>query len=325
MIRPLDYGLLRRAEYGGDDLNKLPKWDLFLSAYNLSERVLSVYQAAVATRKEWLILAQYGFGDGDLPTDGEIWRSEERDEAEFWLEYFCSGALGQIGPEASICVDVTGFMRPHLMLLPSMLRTLGFTRVDMLYSEPVSYKADENTAFAEGAFTGVRQVRGFEGIHVPDAARRDVLVIGAGYEDELIRQIAEEKRAAEKFLMFGLPSLQPHMYEENRLCTARDSASEALGRLPNRCKLFAPANDPFMTAQVLHDQVGAIRKGGARNIYLSPLATKAQALGFAFFYLCECIGDPVSVIFPYSERYSQETSVGLARVSWYQLELDWFI
>jgi hypothetical protein len=57
---------------------------------------------------------------------------------------------------------------------------------------------------------------------------------------------------------------------------------------------------------------------------VSPLATKAQALGFAYYYLCECVGTAASVIFPYAEFYSRETSVGLSRVWLYEFELDWF-
>jgi hypothetical protein len=112
------------------------------------------------------------------------------------------------------------------------------------------------------------------------------------------------------------------MYEENRLRAAK--AEEAIGPLPGRSILFAPANDPFATAQELHDRIGEERLRGLANLYMSPLATKAQVLGFGLYYLCECVNGPASVIFPFAEYYSRETSVGLSRVWVFRLELDWF-
>ena len=56
------------------------------------------------------------------------------------------------------------------------------------------------------------------------------------------------------------------------------------------------------------------------NLYLSPLATKAQAIGFVLFYLTECENKSTSIIFPFSQTYERETSVGLSRVWLHTLE-----
>jgi hypothetical protein len=319
----MDYSLLHRAEFPASKLSEMPKWDVFISAYNKSERVNEVFAQVVASKKEWLVHPEYDFSVDELPTTGETRVLETRDEAEFWHAYFLMADVDAWPKDAAICVDSTGFMRPHLMLLPLLLRDRGFTRLHVLYADPKAYQSGEKTPFTQGAVTEVRQVRGFEGTHVPDAGDNDLLVIGAGYDDELIRRIAESKRAARKLEMFGLPSLQPHMYEENRLQAAK--AEEALGPLPTRSFLFAPANDPFATAQELHDRLTDERVRGLANLYMSPLATKAQTLGFALYYLCECVGQPASMIFPYAEFYSRETSIGLARVWLYELEFDWFM
>ncbi|HEV7503726.1 MAG TPA: hypothetical protein VGS07_02325 [Thermoanaerobaculia bacterium] len=319
----MDYSLLRREEFAAPRLGELPSWDVFLSAYNKSERVNAVFEAVRADRKEWLIHPEYDFSESELPETGHLHLLNSRDEAEFWHQYTRDAKVEDWPRDLRICIDSTGFMRPHLILFPRMLRDLGFSRLDVLYADPKAYEKGESTPFTKGAVTEIRQVRGFEGAHLPDAGEEDLLVIGAGYDDELIRRVAESKRAARKMEMFGLPSLQPHMYEENRLRAAL--AEEALGPLPNRSLLFAPANDPFATAQELHyrlEEERVRRRFG--NLYLSPLATKAQALGFALYYLCECAGEAASVIFPYAEYYSRETSVGLSRVWLYELELDWF-
>ena len=304
----MDYSLLKRTELGPDQLGALPSWDVFLSAYNSSERTKRVFEAVTARRKEWLVHPDYEFSREDLPVAETVHRLESRDEAEFWREYFGHGVLADVGRDASICVDISGFMRPHLMLFPKLLRAEGFKRLDVVYSSPVAYLFDEATRFTKGAVTDVRQVRGFEGTHSPDGGEKDLLIIGSGYEDELIRQVAEDKGRAKKMQLFGLPGLQPHMYEESRLCATK--AAESMGGLPNQSSLFGPANDPFMTAQVLHDVV-AQRRQSVANLYLSPLASKAQALGFSLYYLCECVGASVSIIFPYTEYYSRKTSVGL--------------
>jgi hypothetical protein len=319
----MDYSLLRRQEFTASRIGELPTWNVFLSAYNRSERVKGVFAAVQADRKEWLVHPEYDFSEPELPTDGGRHILNSHDEAEFWHQYFQEAGVEDWPREARVCIDSTGFMRPHLMLLPRLLRDRGFSRLDVLYADPKAYEAGDKTPFHKGAIIEVRQVRGFEGVHVPDAGEEDLLIIGAGYDDELIRRVAENKRAARKLEMFGLPSLQPHMYEENRLRAAK--AEEAVGPLPSRSLLFAPANDPFSTAQELHERLEEERgRRGVKNLYLSPLATKAQALGFALYYLCECVGEAVSVIFPYAEFYSRETSVGLSRVWLYELELDWF-
>src|SRR3546814_11297247 len=95
---------------------------------------------------------------------------------------------------------------------------------------------------------------------------------------------------ARKLLMFGLPSLQPDMYQESRLRIAR--ASEAVGEAADADLIFAPANNPFVTAQELSFAVEAeLRSGrGVSNLYLSPLGTKQQVSGFALFYLRDCEG-----------------------------------
>lgn len=318
----MDYGLLYRRECLPGDLGTLGRWDVFLSAYNRSARVNEAFDSIVADEKHWLIHVEYDFADSELPPNGHVFRCAVRDEAEVWHDYFTEAGVERWPRDARICVDITGFMRPHLMLLPRMLQELGFRMLDVIYSDPLAYESGDKTPFTQGSVTSVRQVRGFEGAHVADAGDLDLLVIGAGYDDELIRRVAEAKRAARKFEMFGLPSLQPHMYEENQLRAAL--ADEAVGPLPERAQLFAPANNPFATAQELHDRINEERDRGVENLYLSPLATKPQALGFALYYLCECAGDAASILFPFAEYYSRETSVGWARTSLYKLELDWF-
>lgn len=179
-----------------------------------------------------------------------------------------------------MCIDTTGFVRPQLLFLLKYLYNSSISKVDFLYSEPAHYTKKEETVFALGGIKEVRQVHGYEGVHALDVSN-NLLVIGAGYDSMLIRSVAESKGNARKMQILGLPSLRADMYQENVL--RANKAEESLGNCET---IFAPANDPFITADVLKEAV--LRSHSLKpitNLYLCPLATKAQVLGFGLFYL----------------------------------------
>lgn len=108
------------------------------------------------------------------------------------------------------------------------------------------------------------------------------------------------------------------MYQQNVLQTYL--AANSLGGIDNN-RFFAPANDPFATATVLSEIISRYeRKGPVTNLYLSPLSTKAQALGFALYHMAECGSKNASIIFPFSAKYAGHTSDNLARAWKYHLE-----
>jgi hypothetical protein len=200
----------------------------------------------------------------------------------------------------------------------------GVKRFDALYSEPVVYSNREQTRFSDEVVVAVRQISGFEGTHNPDTSN-DYLIIGAGYDHQLIAQVAENKEASMKIQIFGLPSLRADMYQENVLRAHR--AEEAVGRhtVDESSSYFAPANDPFVTAATLREIVGRISvRKPITNLYLSPLSTKPQVVGFALYHLTEQRNNATSVIFPFCDAYDQETSTGVARIWKYTVELPPF-
>ena len=293
---------------------------IFVSGFNPSDRVVRVFEAVGASRKLWVVHPEYGFGSCDLPAHHEsdiFFGREDQDEAEFCRELLAfAGIDGSV--DRRLCVDITGLMRPHLMHLLLLLSRTGIRGFDCIYSEPLSYAQRERTEFSKGGVRETRQVRGFEGLATPDSVS-DLLVIGAGYDDQLISEVAQYKDSATKVLVLGFPSLRADMYQQNLLRVAR--SSEALGEVPRRWRYFAPAFDPFGTASVLariaDEQIAPAGEGG---LYLSPLATKAQALGFALFFVFEGATRSASVIFPFSNGYERETGRGLARTWRYVIE-----
>jgi hypothetical protein len=320
-VRRAQYSIMRRDEITLSALGAMT-WDIFVSAFNTSDRVLTVFNCVSSPVKHWLVHSEYGFSLDELPL-GDLVQPLGGDEIDFWLEFFSKAGLPQDLSGLSICIDATGFMRPHLMVLLALVKSRGVRCLNVLYTDPVGYSDAESTPFTKGAITAVRQVRGFEGSHIADAGERDLIVIGVGYDDQLIRRAAESKSAARKLQLFGLPSLQPHMYQESRLRASR--AEEAVGPQSDREVLFAPASNPFVTADVLHESI-AREEGsprGLRNLYLSPLGTKPQVLGFALYYLTERANTATSVVFPFADGYNQETTFGIARIWLYEFELDW--
>ncbi|MGT2481237.1 hypothetical protein ACU4GR_25905 [Methylobacterium oryzae CBMB20] len=183
----------------------------------------------------------------------------------------------------------------------------------MLYTEPESYARRDETAFSIGDVEIVRQVAGFEGQHTTDMSN-DVLVVGVGYDHNLVGRAILEKESARLVQLQCLPSLSADMYNESVLRLDR-LAIPSYGRVDEHL-FFAPANDPFVTGYVLSNAIRTISMNQIiSNLYLSPLATKPQALGFALFFHHECIGKPASIIYPFSARHSKGSSTGVGR-SW---------
>src|SRR5690348_794461 len=78
-----DYGLYLREEiYGARGWQPTARYDLFLSAFNLGERITEVHNWVDAAEKMWLVHEEYGLTDTDLPA-GEKFICYGSDEATY--------------------------------------------------------------------------------------------------------------------------------------------------------------------------------------------------------------------------------------------------
>jgi hypothetical protein len=291
--------------------------DVLVSAFNLAVRLRSTFERIQATEKYWLIHNEYAFEESELLDDAPLLRSAAWSEADFVIDAWST--LKNLGPGTKLCVDVTGFMRPHLMFLMSFLASRQIYKFDFVYTEPSQYKRKADTVFASDVVE-VRQVNSFEGIHSADN-RDDILVIGAGYDHDLVGHAIAHKSSARLVQLLSLPSLSADMYQESLLRLHR--VSDAPAKVPDEQLAYSSANDPYVTYIVLAETLQRIiarSQGGAPNLYLSPLATKPQAVGFALYYLRHLVGTPASIIFPFARRYSKETSTGVGRAWLYELD-----
>ncbi|MDC5141190.1 hypothetical protein NRA28_16210, partial [Acinetobacter baumannii] len=82
-------------------------------------------------------------------------------------------------------------------------------------------------------------------------------------------------------------------------------------------------NNPFATAQVISELIKELdlENNKKNNLYLSPLSTKAQTLGFAIYWALEGSTRDISILLPECLTYSRETSKGLKRLWLYDVEL----
>jgi len=219
----IDYGICTREVVGLEDVGaESIRWDVFISAYNESERVQRVFERVRAKRKLWLVQREYGLESGQFPNGA--FAADTRQEADFWRAF--GVFAGAEWADGRVCVDITGFMRPQLVFLTVWLLAIKKKGFVAMYSDPIHYTQREETVFSKGPVTEVRQISGCEGIHDSNTGG-DCLVIGMGYDDELVRRVAEAKDDARKIQLYGWPSLEPD--STRRACYVRLRRMKRLG------------------------------------------------------------------------------------------------
>jgi len=312
------YSLFYRRTIRPDRLSEeIRPSTVFVSAFNSSERVRRVFDGVQADRKIWLVHPEYQYLPFDLPAGETAVFPALVDEVSQVTEL-----LDAIGDPTtmSLCIDITGFMRHVLIFLFAKLAHLGVRDVQVLYSEPDTYTNQEDTVFSTKTSGTVRPVRGMRAVNNENASV--VLLLGVGFDHKLISEVMNHKENVEVFPILGFPPLSPDMYQQSAL-RASASGGQALEDAWLTNRRFAPANDPFATAAVISEIIGQLDRGGnPPNVYLSPLSTKAQALGFAIYWILEGRNrGGVSILLPECVTYSRETSHGIRRLQSFDVEL----
>ena len=286
-------------------------WDLFISAYNDSTRVQTVFPQVPVARRSWWVIPEYGYGPADLVDLEDPVVLARGSEAQV-MKAGLAGSHFDPTTDQRLCIDITGLMRPHILFLMAHLQDIGVTQFDFLYTEPTQYSRRAETRFSIGENVRVVSVEGFVGAHERDTSG-DLLVIGIGYDHHLISHAIQAKENARVVELHSFPSLSADMYHESIL--RLDRVSSERSRVGDEVQ-YSSANDPFVVAAFL---ASAVRLAETRrrvtNIYFSPLATKPQAVGFGLHYLKRMRGTATSIIYPLRPNYDKETSTGVGR-SW---------
>lgn len=309
--------------------NEKNSYDLLISAYTNEDIVQTTYQKINATEKIWLIFPEYTIDVSSI--DGEKFITDKIDENTKEADYILEMYKMYIAPDTKkrICIDSTGFNKPYLIFLILLLKEKGLKTVDILYTEPQSYPDGSKTKFSEDTISP-RDIVAFNE-YFSGRGENDLFIVNVGYDSRLVNRVISDVRAKIKPLL-GFPSLQPIMYQGNILNLIK-SKSE-LGIEENEELLYAPANHPFITAHVISEYVKSyVGKNNiddeVKNIYLSPLATKAQTIGMALFYIFEkekykSMDISLHIRYPFTNKYSASSSQGYFRINQYTVEFDLF-
>jgi hypothetical protein len=293
-------------------------YDIFISCYNNSERVKWLYRRINAVQKIWIIIPEYGYEKSEYPKEVSL-VGDSFNEADLIHKTVGNLLKCQKG-NLKICIDITGFMRPQIIFLIKYLKYEGIKRYDLIYAEPNYYKNKSETSFTTSDVEDVRQIAGYEGVLKTDT-QNDVLILGVGYDHNLMSRVVLNKDNARLILLHSLPSLRADMYQESLLRLHRVSAIST--KISEENTYFACANDPFVIANVLSIIYKRISlQQNISNLYLCPLATKPQALGFSMFYLKEMEEKCASILFPFSSSYSRETSKGIGKIWLYSMFIE---
>lgn len=295
---------------------ELGRFDLLISAYNASDRVKITFNHINAKKKIWLIHPEYQYSQIEHPTEHTVVAPAMGDEiAQIDALIAAVPNINAI----SVCIDITGFMRNSLAFLIPKLAHLGVKSFTAIYSEPVSYSKQEATQFTTTTSEVVRPIRGMYG--TPGSGQNHLLM-AVGYDHQLISQVFSYKNNVVTHPLFAFPSLSADMYQQSAL-RAEKSGEIVLKADWINNRFFAPANDPFATAEMVSERVRQIdRKGNEENIFLAPLSTKAQVLGMSLYWLLEGRArGRCSILLPECLTYSRETSNGLKRLWSYEVEL----
>lgn len=305
----MDYTIFYKSSYEDGNVDCGAGYDYFFSGYDDCDRTKTIFKKINSKSKMWIDFPHYvGL---TLPTDEVIYKCPSYKEDEAFIELFNKI---KFDVNTKICIDITGFIRPHLVFFVTALYRLGVKRMDFLYSEPQHYKNAEETTFS-GFIEDVRLIEGCTSTINNPNTEDDLLIITAGYDDKLIAKVSQHKsKIKHKYYILGFPSLQPDMYQESilKMYNAKDSIGNIISR-------FSPANDPFVTAQTIHDIIE--HAGVYSNIYLSPLSTKPQALGIALYYIWNYRSKPINIVFPFSKIYNVKTAIGIKKTWRYTFEL----
>lgn len=314
----IDYSIFYQQELQKTEISGINSHDIFVSAFNSSERVKKVYEQISADRKVWLVHPEYRYRADEMPKNQEIILPNKNDEATQVYELLT--ALGPLDGK-TLCIDITGFMRHVLISLIAGLARAGAPKITVLYSEPESYAKQEATQFSTSTSGTVRTIHGMR--LTRDEQAPDALILGVGFDDKLISEVINHKEHLVVYPVLGFPSLSPDMFQQSAVRAAR-SAAPALDEAWITKRYFAPANNPFATATVVSEIIRRLDLGGVPpNIYLSPLATKVQVLGFVLYWILEGqYRGAVSPLLPECDTYAQETTVGLKRLWKYDIELQ---
>ncbi len=138
MVGSMDYTIFYKTSYSNGIIDCGDGYDFFFSSFDGCERTTSIFDTINSDKKTWIKFPHFQL-DFDA-IDGYLCTSFKEDEC--FIDLFSSI---DISKSSKVCVDITGFIRPHLIFFIKYLHRLGLRKIYFLYSEPIHYKHAEDT------------------------------------------------------------------------------------------------------------------------------------------------------------------------------------
>ncbi|MDC4527804.1 hypothetical protein OHV52_18285 [Acinetobacter baumannii] len=314
----IDYDIFYRENLDINEIKELLSIDIFISAFNDSERVKRVFNEINAEKKIWFIQKEYHFDENiilDLPNKITVDSCDESIQVEEIIKEIGAELEGK-----NIYIDCTGFMRHTLVFLIIRLGAKGCKNINIIYSEPSSYIDNDATRFSELC----DEVRAIKGTSRSKIGPKEAVLMSIGYDADLMSQMLNKYEGVKLYPLFSFPSLSADMFQHSIIKSSNIQFSSK-GQLANY-RNFAPAHDPFSTAKEISKIIKRIANDNIYNIYLVPLSTKAQVIGHTYFWWKErekLREDKINInlTLPISSSYQSKTSHGIGRVWKYTLEM----
>jgi hypothetical protein len=308
----MDFTIFYKKSCTSDEFRCEEQYDFFFAADDGSLRTKGIIDKINAKEKYWITFPHYDLQQLQTePSEVKFYSSDNKREDDFF-ENLWKNLADSITSSTKICIDMTGFIKPHLFFLIRYFERRGIKSFDCLYSEPQNYREAEETRFTREIDEEVRPIESFTSSQPTSSTENDLLIICGGYDaDSMTKIFIKKGKIPHVEYILGLPSLQADMYQESAL-----RAWEVV-ELRKVNPKFASAFDPFVTAEVIKE---IVQSHTPSNIYLCPLSTKPQALGMVLYYLWNQNAS-VTILFPFSSSYASNTAEGIKRIWKYTIEL----
>lgn len=302
------------------------KYDLYISCYNLEERVKENILNITAEKKIILLLEEYKIKDLSWLEENNLYfiTNEKQNEIET-IKSLCN--IYNLNDCSTICIDITAMLKPYIITIINYLyQQMSIVNFDVIYTEPQKYLHGDDTIFSKGIIN-TRYIEGFSSIYEYNIDNMDhkhdtYLIVNAGYETKIISSLVQHDRTLKhgKYLI-GFPSFKADIYFENILNIVKSIDDFKVSKFNPK---YANANDPYETANVLIEILVNL-KPEYNNLVLVPIASKTQALGMALFYIfCKKIieNKSISIKYPFSNEYSNNATIGTSKIHRFYLDFN---
>ncbi|MGT2486572.1 hypothetical protein ACU4GA_12640 [Methylobacterium oryzae CBMB20] len=114
-MKPQDLLYLTDAKLPLADFHSAGRtWDIYISAFNDTDRVQQTFDRVNAHRKIWWVLPEYGYDpSSELPADAFVF--DALNEAELIDKGLASSGISAGG--GHVCIDITGFFLSTFCIL----------------------------------------------------------------------------------------------------------------------------------------------------------------------------------------------------------------